>query len=161
MASHPAIVSATAACIRRMTSTDLDDVAANERHSFDFPWSRTAFADCLDAGHECWVATADDALIGHGVLSVAADEAQLLDVCVVPEARGAGWGRALAVRLIERAEVAGAQRVFLEVRVSNRVAMTLYDALGFREIARRRGYYPTENSREDALVMALDLAVKR
>lgn len=141
-----------------MTPADLDQVAANETRAYDFPWSRRVFGDCLDEGHECWVATAGGVLVGHGVLSVGAGEAQLLNVCVIPDAQGAGHGRSLAAHLIERADAAGAGRVFLEVRISNRVAMTLYDALGFKEVGRRRGYYPTEHGREDALVMALDVA---
>ena len=143
--------------LRQMTIADLDCVAANEHRAYDFPWSRGVFADCLHEGHECWVATSGGAVVGHGVLAVGAGEAQLLNVCVAPDAQGAGHGRALSARLVERAHVAGAGRVFLEVRISNRVAMTLYDALGFREVGRRRGYYRTETGREDALVMALDL----
>ena len=141
-----------------MTPADLDQVTANERRAYDFPWSHKVFADCLDEGHECWVATVRGVVVAHGVLSVGADEAQLLNVCVVPDAQGAGHGRSLTTHLIERAGTAGAGRVFLEVRISNRVAMTLYDALGFQEVGRRRGYYPTEHGREDALVMALDVA---
>lgn len=146
-----------ATCLRRMTPADLDHVAANERRAYDFPWSRGVFADCLDEGHECWVATARGAVVGHGVIVIGAGEAQLLNVCVAPDAQGAGHGRALSARLVERAHAAGAGRVFLEVRISNRVAMTLYSALGFREVGRRRGYYRTETGREDALVMVLDL----
>ena len=141
-----------------MTPADLDHVMANERRAYAFPWSRQVFADCLAEDHECWVAVLSGVVVGHGVLMVAAGEAQLLNVCVVPDAQGAGHGRALASRLVERAVAAGAGRVFLEVRISNRVAMTLYDALGFQEVGRRRGYYPTEHGREDALVMSLDLA---
>ncbi len=140
-----------------MTPADLDHVTVNERLAYDFPWSRQVFADCMDAGYECWVASAGGVVVGHGVLSVGAGDAQLLNVCVVPDAQGAGHGRSVAMRLVERACAAGAGRVFLEVRVSNRVAMTLYDTLGFQEVGRRRGYYPTEHGREDALVMALDL----
>lgn len=140
-----------------MTLGDLDHVTANERRAYDYPWSRGVFADCLDEDHECWVAVAGGAVVGHGVLAIGAGEAQLLNVCVVPAAQGAGHGRALSARLVERAELAGAERVFLEVRISNRVAMTLYDALGFREVGRRPNYYRAETGREDALVMALDL----
>ena len=140
-----------------MTAADLDHVTANERRAYGFPWSRQVFADCLDEGHECWVAIVGGVVVGHGVLSVGAGEAQLLNVCVVPAVQGAGHGRSLATRLVEQARAAGAGRVFLEVRISNRVAMTLYDAMGFQEVGRRRGYYPAEHGREDALVMALDL----
>ena len=146
------------AVLRRMTPADLDAVVTNERAAYPFPWSRGVFVDCVTAGYECWVASLGSEVIGHGVLSVGAGEAQLLNVCVAPIAQGAGYGRALATHLIGRAGAAGAERLFLEVRISNRVAMTLYDGLGFREIGRRRSYYAAENGREDAVVMALSLA---
>ena len=43
----------------------------------------------------------------------------------------------------------------LEVRESNIRARTLYETFGFRQIARRKGYYP--RSGEDAIVMLLEL----
>lgn len=142
--------------LRRMAAADLDQVAANESEAFAFPWPRSAFVDCLDAGYECWVAVADGQLVGHGILSIAADEAALLNVCVAADAQGLGYGRALSNQLIGCASAAGAAKVFLEVRMSNRPAMTLYAALGFREIGRRPNYYRTAAGREDALVMVLD-----
>lgn len=141
-----------------MTRADVDLVAANESLAYAFPWSRRAFAGCLASGYECWIASRRAVAVGHGVLSIAADEAQLLNVCVVPSAQGSGYGRALAMHLVGQAARAGAANVYLEVRMSNRVAMTLYDSLGFREVGRRAGYYPARYGREDAMVMALDLA---
>ena len=47
----------------------------------------------------------------------------------------------------------GAEQLFLEVRVSNVPAQGLYRKLGFVEISRRKGYYPTNGGREDAIVM--------
>ena len=144
-----------------MAAADLDQVVANERQAFAVPWSPGAFADCLDAGYECWVAGVDHRLVGHGILSITADEAVLLNVCIVPSAQGLGYGRALTNQLIACASAAGAGKVFLEVRISNAPAMTLYDALGFREVGRRRNYYQGDAGPEDALVMALDLAAVR
>lgn len=140
-----------------MTVADLKQVAANEAAAFPFPWSERTFADCLEAGDECWVATVGGAVIGHGVLSQGAGEAQLLNVCVTPAEQGRGHGRALAARLIAEARAGAAAAVFLEVRASNRVAMTLYADLGFREIGRRPNYYRAATGREDALVMGLPL----
>jgi ribosomal-protein-alanine N-acetyltransferase len=51
-----------------------------------------------------------------------------------------------------------AERVFLEVRPSNPGAKALYESVGFREIGRRPRYYPARDGREDAIVMALDMA---
>ncbi len=51
----------------------------------------------------------------------------------------------------------GADSMFLEVRPSNAVALRLYQGMGFDEIGRRRGYYPDEEGREDALILARTL----
>jgi [ribosomal protein S18]-alanine N-acetyltransferase len=45
--------------------------------------------------------------------------------------------------------------MFLEVRVSNKTAISLYENMGFCEMAIRRGYYPAAQGREDAVLMGL------
>jgi [ribosomal protein S18]-alanine N-acetyltransferase len=144
---------------RRMRDDDLDRVVENETRSYAFPWTRGVFIDCLQARHECWVADRDAQLIGHGVLSVAASEAHLLNVCVRRDHQGQGLGRQLVVHMLTRARECGARAVFLEVRPSNRVACALYESLGFREIGRRKAYYPAEIGNEDAMVLTLSLGV--
>ena len=143
---------------RTMEAADLPSVASLESRAFEFPWSQRVFKDCVAAGHECWRAEVAGQAIGHGVVAVAAGEAHLLNVCVDPASQGRGFGKALLQHLLERATARGAGVVYLEARITNRVAMTLYFALGFREIGRRRGYYPSANGREDAVVMARKLA---
>ncbi len=143
-----------ALAFRRMLSTDLDDVMSNEVASYDFAWTRGVFEDCLRARHECWVLLREQAVIGHGILSVAAQEAHLLNVCVRREDQGRGHGRALVCHMLDRAR-SGADMVFLEVRPSNTAALRLYASLGFNEIGLRRNYYPAARGREDALVLAL------
>jgi ribosomal-protein-alanine N-acetyltransferase len=101
-----------------------------------------------------WV---EGAVAGYGVLSVAAGEAHVLNVCVGPDHRGLGLGRFLLRRLLDIARWNGAGRVFLEVRPTNPVAQSLYRSMGFEEIGRRPKYYPAKDGREDAIVMALDL----
>jgi ribosomal-protein-alanine N-acetyltransferase len=96
-------------------------------------------------------------VIGYGVLSVGAGEAHLLNVCIAPAHQRCGHGRHLVERMIALARWHRAQRVFLEVRPSNRAALALYPELGFNEIATRPSYYPTRNGREDAIVMAMEL----
>jgi ribosomal-protein-alanine N-acetyltransferase len=140
-----------------MTFLDLDAVLENEIRSYAFPWTRGVFADCLRSAYECWVLQERDALIGHGVLSVASDEGHLLNLCVRRDRQGEGHGRVLARHMIDRARVRGAKVVILEVRPTNRVALALYRSLGFREIGRRPDYYPAERGHEDAQVLALSL----
>lgn len=139
-----------------MTYLDLDRVVDNEMRSYAFPWTKGVFSDCLSSAYECWVlATETDDIIGHGVLSAAAGEAHLLNVCVRRDRQGEGHGRQLALHMLDRAQARRADVVYLEVRPSNRVALALYASLGFAEIGRRPGYYPAEFGFEDAQVLAL------
>lgn len=143
--------------IRAMRREDLAVVSAMEMASYEFPWSQGIFADCLRAGHPCWVLWVDEAIAGYGILSVAAGEAHVLNICIGEAYRGRGLGRYLMRRLLDIARWNGAERVFLEVRPSNPLAKQLYESMGFVEIGRRPRYYPAREGREDAIVMALDL----
>lgn len=148
-------VARPASQMRLMRMDDLDAVAAVEQVSYDFPWTRGIFADCIKIGHPCWVLCVEQALAGYGILSVGAGEAHVLNLCIAGAYRGRGLGRHLLGRLLDVSRWSGAQRVFLEVRPSNLLAKTLYESTGFREIGRRPRYYPATDGREDAIVMEL------
>ncbi len=150
--------------IRPMQREDLPDVLRNERSSYVYPWSEGIFEECLTLGHECWLSvfgndSSDKTTItaGHGVLSVAAGESHLLNVCVHPDWRGNGMGRVMVEHLLKRAQTLRASVIFLEVRPSNLMACKLYETLGFNEVDIRHDYYPTITGREDAIVLAKEL----
>lgn len=140
-----------------MGEDDLDAVMQIELRAYPFPWSRGIFRDCLRAGYTAWVLDDGDDALGYAVLSVAADEAHILNVCVSPDHQRRGHGRRLLRALVQQARMRGAARLFLEVRPSNPNAMALYVAEGFNEIGRRPRYYPAHAGREDAIVMAMEL----
>ena len=148
---------ADASQVRVMRQADIDAVAAIELRAYAFPWTPGIFRDCLRVGHECWVLDCRAGIIGYGVLSAAAQEAHVLNVCVAPEHQGHGHGRHLLRRLVDIARWHMADRVFLEVRPSNPGAIKLYFDEGFNEIGRRPNYYPAAKGREDAIVMAKEL----
>ena len=143
--------------VRRMRLTDLPDVLRNERRGYTHPWTEGIFRDCLGNGQECWLLLCSDQNVGHGILSVAAGESHLLNVCVHPDFQGHGFGRILVEHLLERARTGEASTIFLEVRPSNVAACELYDKLGFNEVGIRENYYPSNVGREDALVLAKEL----
>jgi len=143
--------------IRLMQLTDLRDVLRNERRGYTHPWTEGIFRDCLGNGQECWLLMCSDQNVGHGILSVAAGESHLLNVCVHPDFQGHGFGRILVEHLLERARKGEASAIFLEVRPSNVAACELYDKLGFNEVGIRENYYPSNVGREDALVLAKEL----
>ncbi len=143
--------------IRKMQLEDLPDVLKNERRGYTHPWSEGIFKDCLVNGHECWVFMYTGKIVGHGILSVAAGESHLLNVCVHPDCQGNGFGRVMVEHLLARAKAKSASSMFLEVRPSNVVAYKLYEKLGFNEVGVRENYYPAFVGREDALVLAKEL----
>jgi ribosomal-protein-alanine N-acetyltransferase len=143
--------------VRRMQLTDLPDVLRNERRGYTHPLTEGIFRDCLRNGQECWLLMCSDQNVGHGILSVAAGESHLLNVCVHPDFQGHGFGRILVEHLLERARTGEASTIFLEVRPSNVAACELYDKLGFNEVGIRENYYPSNIGREDALVLAKEL----
>lgn len=141
--------------IRPMQPDDLDRVTEIEESAYDFPWSKGIFHDCLLVGYSCWVYQQDDDIVAYIVMSVAAGEAHILTLVVDPEFRGQGYARKILQHALELAKERHAESVFLEVRPTNLRAIGIYHKAGFNEIGLRKGYYPAEHGREDALVMAL------
>jgi [ribosomal protein S18]-alanine N-acetyltransferase len=152
-----AVDAAAPLAFRALREGDLDRVMEVERRAYPFPWTRGIFRDCLQAGYPGLVLEQDGAIVGYGVVSLAADEAHILNVCVDPQQQSRGHGRRLLRALVKLACDRGAHRVFLEVRPSNVNAIALYHSEGFNEIGRRPRYYPAQQGREDALVMAIEL----
>ncbi len=140
--------------LRTMEQEDLEQVMDIEELCYSHPWTHGIFSDCLRVGYCCWVMELDGDIIGYGVMSVAAGEAHILNICILPDFQGRGLGRKILVRLLTLAKDHKVDTVFLEVRISNRVAQVLYESEGFNEIGQRHGYYPADNGREDALLFA-------
>ena len=147
--------------IRPMSETDVSDVIAVERASYQFPWSEGIFRDCLRVGYICRVVTISDAIIGYGVMSMGAGEAHILNLCVGESHRCRGVGKRLLTYLIDRGSASGMSEAFLEVRPSNTSAIRLYLSLGFEQVGVRRGYYQAVGGREDAAVLKLALRPRR
>ena len=140
--------------IRRMTADDLDTVIEIERRAYPFPWTPGIFRDCLRVGYGAWVCLLGERIVGYALMSSGGGEAHLLNLCVDPDYQRRGLGRLLLEHVLRQAGRTGADQIFLEVRPSNVAARQLYHAMGFIEVGRRKGYYPAERGREDALVLA-------
>ncbi len=143
--------------VRPMSQEDVPAIAELEQAAYEFPWSAGIFRDCLLAGYIAVALESDDAVVGYAVMSVAAGEAHLLNICLAPPLRGCGLGRRLLKHMLQAAHDAGAECVYLEVRPSNRQALRLYHAAGFDVIGVRQGYYRAHGGNEDAVVLVLRL----
>jgi ribosomal-protein-alanine N-acetyltransferase len=143
--------------IRTMGHDDLSMVSDIERRSYEFPWSHGVFRDCLLAGYHCVVLERDGRVAGYGILSIAAGEAHILNLCVDPNYRSLGYGEQVLDAILARSRAANVREIFLEVRPSNVTALALYRKKGFHSVARRPAYYQASEGREDAAVLAKKL----
>jgi [ribosomal protein S18]-alanine N-acetyltransferase len=96
--------------------------------------------------------------IGFVLAQLAADEAEILSIGVLPDWQRQGIGRRLVdgvARAVQRAE---AKSLYLEVAADNDAAMNLYSRAGFLGTGLRRGYYERPGSEPvDAVTLALRL----
>lgn len=140
--------------VRPMSHDDLSQVSDIERRSYEFPWSHGVFRDCLLAGYHCLVIEREEYVVGYSILSVAAGEAHILNLCVDPTFRNLGYGEQLLDEILDVAANTEVRQIFLEVRPSNDSALALYRKKGFRQIAERPAYYQAKDGREDAAVLS-------
>lgn len=144
--------------LRPMREQDLETVFAIESTVFSHGWTLGIFQDCLRVGYSC--AVIEDHLgqvCAYGILSVGPGEAHILNISVAPQRQRQGLGRRMLLHLQKLAHAHKAEVIFLEVRPSNQGAIALYEDDGFHQVGLRRDYYPAEQGREDAMIMAKHL----
>jgi ribosomal-protein-alanine N-acetyltransferase len=141
-----------------MTTGDLDAVLEIEADSFPTPWSRRHFLAELGAHRYArnLVLHGEEGVLGYACLWLVGRELRINNIAIRGSSRGRGLGRALLRFLLEDAAARGCREATLEVRPSNRAALALYRAHGFREVGRRPGYY--QDTREEAILMAARIA---
>lgn len=153
-----AVISRPLPVVRPMRNEDLRSVMAVERAAYNYPWTEGILKDCMRVGYYCVVCEVNGLVVAHGIMSFGVRECHILNVCVHPEFQRKGIATMLIHYLLETAKWKSADIAFLEVRVSNEGACSLYKQMGFTEIGVRKNYYPAKNKREDALILSLELA---
>ena len=137
--------------LRPLIEADLPAVLRIEESSFSSPWTRAAFVHELQSPHGCFtIAERAGVVVGYLCSWHVADEVQILNVAVEINSRRQGIAERLLRQMLEAGQGKGARSASLEVRRGNLPAKQLYEKLGFREVAVRRGYYADG---EDALLM--------
>ncbi len=142
--------------IKKATEADVEDIAEIEAGSFPDPWDRELFVEAISSNNkDVFICLSDEDITGFVVFEKVLDEGHITDLAVKKEFRRRGIASKLISYLIELAGKEGIEQIFLEVRNTNEAARKLYSGFGFKEIARRKGYYPRAG--EDALVLKLTL----
>jgi ribosomal-protein-alanine N-acetyltransferase len=139
--------------VRKLAYGDLPAVISIERRSFPTPWSLAMFVlELSKPSGICLAASAGDQLLGYVICSRYDQVWHLMNIAIAPDHRGTGVAGRLMRRLVE--EAGGKLPFTLEVRVSNRGAIGMYERYGFRSAGVRPRYY--HDNGEDALIMWLD-----
>lgn len=139
--------------IRPMEPRDLAVVMEIEKLCFSIPWTKNSFLIEI-TDNRCaryFVAHINETVIGYGGMWIMIDEAHITNIAVHPSYRKMGIGHSILKALISEASKNGAERMTLEVRVSNREALNLYSRMGFAAEGIRKRYYSDND--EDALIM--------
>jgi ribosomal-protein-alanine N-acetyltransferase len=152
---------------------DVPQVMAIERKAFTLPWSDYTYrhellenrnahylvARRLNGGvlsKSTWLTRLlkleqQAPIVGYGGFWIVLDEAHISTIASDEQWRGRGIGELMLLAMIERGIELGAGEVTLEVRVTNRVAQSLYRKYGFEVVGQRPRYYRDNN--EDADLM--------
>ncbi|MGF1461607.1 MAG: GNAT family N-acetyltransferase [Maricaulaceae bacterium] len=149
---------------RQASPTDASRLADAHILSFPRSWTATEFAQLLRMPHIFAVLAEadpiDDGLaevMGFLMYCVAADETEILTLCVHPDRRREGLASVLLEAALADAVNRGTRRMFLEVAVTNTGARAFYERRGFAQRTMRKGYYADGG---DALVLTRDLAAR-
>ena len=143
--------------IRDWEEKDLPKLMALERACFTDVWTTEMMKNEYTRGGFCGVLAEDDGeIVGYLCGYSLFEDAELLKTAVLQTRRGEGIGGKMMDAFCEKATSQGAERIFLEVRVSNEPALGLYQSRGFEKTRIRKRYYPDG---EDALEMKRELRV--
>ncbi len=132
----------------------LDQVWQIEQQAHSHPWKESMVRNLSSRGAYHFAMLLDNKVIGYFYAQNIVGEVSLLNIAVDPAKQGKGYGKQLAEFFLQQCEQLKAESAWLEVRESNVRAFDLYQNLGFNEIDRRIGYYPTEKGSEDAIIMS-------
>ncbi|WP_243834631.1 ribosomal protein S18-alanine N-acetyltransferase [Psychromonas algarum] len=136
-----------------MAISDIPDVINIESVAHTHPWSEKLFLSNFGKRYINHVLIKDNQIVGYFVASYVAGEVTLLNIAITPEVQGHGLGQYLLTYLKQFSVELEQQEIWLEVRASNLPAIKLYQKLDFVEVDIRSAYYPTDNGREDAIIM--------
>ena len=143
--------------ITPMTFSHLYQVEEIEKLCFDDPWSRRLFEESLMEPNTVNLAALapDGAVLGYISFTSILDEGDVNNIAVHPSCRRQGIASALLEAFHRYGREHGLACLLLEVRPSNRRAISLYEKHGYREVGRRKNYYLSP--KEDAIIMRLEL----
>ena len=127
----------------KFRSASMDDVSAIveiEKATNQIPWTKKQFISSMEVGHYATVLLQEKEIIGFAIYSPIVPESHLLNIAIDTMYQGKGLGKKLLQQVIYQNKIIGVKVISLEVRVSNKIAINLYEKGGFIKDANRPAY---------------------
>lgn len=146
--------------IRPMEDSDVTEASLLEQATFSMPWKADDFLEMVRASYAYYYVAevhsktsciSSDKLVGIAGLRDISGEGEITNIAVDKAYRGLKIGKALIQTLVDKCDELNISDVTLEVRVSNKTAINLYESFGFVSEGIRPGFY--EKPTEDAMIM--------
>lgn len=128
--------------LREILSSDIPAIAGIERECFLLPWAEKEIVSAVSRADFCGVvAQMGDKIVGYVLGLALFEDAEVLRIAVAKKYRGQKLGGAILDAFFALVKAKGAQKVFLEVRMSNVPAIALYESRAFTRGRVREKYY--------------------
>ncbi len=140
--------------ISEILEQDFEEIFTIEQKAFEEPWTLGMLKNCFGKQYLNLKLTIDNKIIGYVLCHYLFDEASIFNIAIDPTYQGQGLSKKLLDHLTTILKKHKISSIFLEVRVSNQVAINLYKSFEFEQIGFRKNYYRySDGSSEDAIVM--------
>lgn len=142
--------------VRAMEQEDILSVAQLEQECFSAPWSADALRDSFEKDmYTFLVAVCKKMVIGYVGIYYIGGEGNITNIAVTEMWRSRGAATMLLEYIFQDAAMRNCNEIFLEVRISNKKAISLYQKMDFTVVGTRKKFY--EKPVEDALILCKKL----
>jgi ribosomal-protein-alanine N-acetyltransferase len=143
--------------IKEMTLSDLNDVYNLEIKAYEYPWEKNILRGCVINKYDCFIATIDKQIVGYLITKISSPESHILNLTIDKNYRNNGIASQFLEMVILKCRLLKSNIIFLETRLSNLPAISLYIKFGFKKIGLRQNYYKSRNGRENAVIFSMSI----
>ncbi len=131
----------------QMSAEHIHEISVLEKECFSSPWSKDALSEELNNDNSHFLVAFSDRVLGYIGVQEICSEAYITNVAVFYKFRNHGIGRKLLQTAVDNAKSRNCEFITLEVRESNKSAISLYESEGFETAGIRKNFYtaPVEN----------------
>ena len=133
--------------IEKSTVELSDKLAKLEKSLFETAWDSALINSKINNGEFVyWIFEQDNQIVGYLAIQKTFFDIHILGIGVLESHRNNSIAKKLTQELISYFEVSDFNKILLEVRQSNDIAMSLYKSFGFKLYGVRKNYYVNEDA---------------